>query len=142
MKAIDDFFPGTLVGGRGQGDTRDAGEQFRQLAQLQVFAAEVVAPLGHTVGFVDGEQGNLKTLQKGQHSWLNQTLGREIKHFHFTALDPCRQIALLLGAERGVQCRRRDAQFFEGGDLVVHQGDQRRHHHRQAFAQQRRHLEA
>lgn len=92
--------------------------------------------------FVDGEQGNFKALQEGQHARLHQTLGREIQHFHFAAFDPGGQIALLLGAQGRVQRSSSDAQLFEGRDLVVHQGNQRRHHHRQAFAQQRRNLEA
>ena len=121
MQAIDDFFAGTLVGGGGQGDARNVGEQLRQLAQLQVFAAEVVAPLGHAVRFVDGEQGNFKALQEGQHARLHQTLGRQVEHLHFAALDPRRQVALLLGAQRGVQRSGGDAQLFEGGDLIVHQ---------------------
>ncbi|VVO45103.1 hypothetical protein PS710_06569 [Pseudomonas fluorescens] len=142
MQAIDDFFPGALVGGRGQGDARDMGEQLRQLAQLQVFAAEVVAPLGHAMRFIDSEQGDVKALQERQHARLNQALGRQIEHLHFTALDPGGQVPLLLGAQCGVECSRGDTQFFEGRDLIVHQCDQRRDHHRQAFAQQGRHLEA
>ena len=101
-----------------------------------------MTPLGHAVRFVDGEQGNFEALQEGQHARLDQTLGCQVEHFHFAALDAGRQVALLLRAQRGVQCRGRDAQLFEGGDLVVHQRDQRRHHHCQAFTQQRRHLEA
>ncbi|MNO92050.1 hypothetical protein D3C76_836120 [compost metagenome] len=142
VQASDDLFTGTLVGGGGQGNARYVGEQFRQLAQLQVFRAEVMAPLGHAVGFVDGEQRDVQPLQEAQHARLHQTLGREVEHFHFTAADPCRQVTLLLGTERGVQCRGGHTQFFQGRDLIVHQRDQRRNHDRQAVAQQRRHLEA
>jgi hypothetical protein len=141
VQAIDDFFAGTFIGGGRQGDTRDVREQFRQLAQLQVFTAEVVTPLRYTVRFVDGEQGNFKALQERQHARLDQTLGRQVEHFHFATLDAGRQVALLFSAQRGVQCSRRDTQLFEGGDLVVHQCDQRRNHHRQAFTQQCRDLE-
>jgi len=98
-------------------------------------------PLRDAVRFVDGEQGNIKALQERQHARLHQALRRQVEHFHFATLDPRRQVTLLLGTQRGVQRRSGDAQFFERGDLVVHQGDQRRYHHRQAFAQQRRHLE-
>ncbi|MCY1355136.1 hypothetical protein D9M69_415430 [compost metagenome] len=49
---------------------------------------------------------------------------------------------MLLGTEGGVQRGGGHAQFFEGSDLIVHQCDQRRDHHGQAFAQQRRNLEA
>ena len=142
MQALDDLFAGPLVGGGGQRNARHIGKQLGQLAKLQVFAAEIVAPLRHTVGFVDGKQGDLKALQKGQHAWLHQALRRQVKHFHLATLDAGGQVALLLGAEGGVQRRGGDTEFFKGGDLVVHQRDQRRHHHGQAIAQQRRHLEA
>jgi hypothetical protein len=39
-------------------------EQFGQLAQLQVFGAEIVAPLRHAVGFVDGEQRDVQVAQE------------------------------------------------------------------------------
>jgi hypothetical protein len=94
------------------------------------------------VGFVDGEQGDVQALQERQHARLHQALGRQVEHFHFAALDAGRQVALLLGAEGGVQGGGGHAQLFEGRDLIVHQGDQRRHHHGQAVAQQRRYLEA
>ena len=92
--------------------------------------------------FVDGEQGDFQALQECQHARLNQTLGCQVEHFHFAALDPHSEITLLLGTQRGVQRSGGDAQFFKGGDLIVHQRDQRRYHHGQAFTQQRRHLEA
>ena len=103
MQAIDDFFAGPLVGGGRQGDTRDVGEQLRQLAQLQVFAAEVVTPLRHTVGFVDGKQGNFQALQEGQHARLDQAFWRQVQHFHFTTLDSRRQVTLLLGTQGGIE---------------------------------------
>jgi len=131
-----------VVGGGGQGDARGVGEQLRQLAQLQVFTPEVVAPLGHAVSFVDGEQGDFQALQERQHPRLHQALGRQVKHLHFATLDPCGEVALLFGTEGGVQRRSGYTEFLEGGDLIVHQGDQRRYHHGEAFAQQGRHLEA
>ena len=64
MQALDDLFAGPLVSGGGQRNARHIGKQFGQLAKLQVFATEIVTPLRHTVGFVDGKQGDLKALQK------------------------------------------------------------------------------
>lgn len=94
------------------------------------------------MGLVDCEQGDFQALQERQHPRLDQTLGRQVEHFHFAAADPRRQVALLLGAQGRVQRGGGDAQFFQGGHLIVHQRDQRRDHHRQPFAQQCRHLEA
>src|SRR5471030_45288 len=142
MQARDDFFAGALVGGGGQGDTRNVREQLGQLPQLQVFRAEIVTPLRYTVGFVDGEQGNLQVLQKRQHARLDQTLGRQVEHLDLAQANAVCQFALLIGAEGGVQCGGGYTQFFQGRHLIVHQGDQRRDHHRQTFAQQAGHLEA
>src|SRR5450830_725516 len=141
MQALDDFFAGTLVGGGGQGDTRNVGEQFRQLPQLQVFTAEIVTPLRYAVSFIDGEQGDFQALQEGQHARLHQALGGQVEHFHFAALDTRGQVALLFGAERGVQRGGGNTELFEGRHLVVHQRNQRRYHHGETVTQQRRHLE-
>jgi hypothetical protein len=137
VQAGDDFFAGTFVGSGRQSDARHVREQLGQLAQLQVFRTEIVTPLRNAVGFVDGEQRNLEALQKRQHARLNQAFRRQIEHLHFAQANPVGKIALLFGAQRGVQRRRGNAQLFEGGDLIVHQCDQRRHHHCQAIAQQR-----
>ena len=103
VQAGDDFFTGTLVGGGGQGDARHLGKHLGQLAQLQVFRAEVMAPLGHAMGFVDGEQRDIKALQKRHHARLHQAFGRQVEHFHFATLDAVGQVTLLLGAQRRVQ---------------------------------------
>ncbi len=142
MQAFDDFFAGTFVGRGGQRNARHVGKQFRQLAQLQIFAPEIVAPLRDAVRLINREQGNFQALQERQHARLHQPLRGEVEHFDFTAFDPSGQVALLLGAEGGVQGSSGHAEFLKGCHLVVHQSDQRRYHHRQPVAQQRRHLEA
>ncbi|MNF56789.1 hypothetical protein D3C84_382900 [compost metagenome] len=140
VQALDHLLAGTHVRGGGQRHARHIGEELGQLPQLQVLGAEIVAPLGHAVGFVDREQADLKTLQESQHARLHQALGREIEQLDLAAADALGDIPLGLGREGGVQRYRRYAQFVQGGDLVVHQCDQRRNHHRQPFAQQCWHL--
>ncbi|MNF56383.1 hypothetical protein D3C84_378670 [compost metagenome] len=141
VQARDDLFAGPLVGGGGQGDARYMGKQLGQLAQLQVFGAEVMTPLRNAVGFVDGEQRNIKALQERQHARLDQAFWCQVQHFHFATLDPCGQVTLLLGAQGRIEGRGGNTQFVQGRDLIVHQRNQRRNHDRQAFAQQCRHLE-
>ena len=53
-----DVVAGLGVGGRGAGQDGDAGEEAAQLPELHVLGAEVVAPLAHAVGLVDGEEGD------------------------------------------------------------------------------------
>jgi len=142
MQAGDDFFASAFVRRGRQGDTRHIGEHFGQLAQLQIFGAEVMTPLRHAMRFVDGKQSDIQALQKRHHARLYQTFGRQIEHFDFTALDAVGQVTLLLGVEGRIQCCSRHPEFFKGRDLIIHQGDKRRHHHGQAITQQRRHLKA
>ncbi len=54
-----DILAGAGVGGGGDGQARDPGEELGQAAQHAVFGAEVVAPLADAVGLVDGDQGDL-----------------------------------------------------------------------------------
>ncbi len=116
-------------------------EQLGELAQLQVLRAEVMAPLRHAVRLVDGEQRQLlQALQEIQHARLHQALGRQVEELDLAAADALGNAALLLGAQGGVERHRGHAEFVEGGDLVVHQRDQRRDDHRQPLAQQTRHL--
>ena len=87
------------------------------------------------------EQRNVQVAQKIEHARLHQALWRQVEHLHLAAAQAPGQLTLLLGVERGVQRSGRHPQFIERGDLIVHQCDQRRHHHGQAWAQQPRHLE-
>ena len=140
VQALDDLFAGAHVGGGGQGDARHMREQLGQLAQLQVFRAEVMAPLRHAVGLVDGEQRDVQLAQEIEHARLHQALGRQVQHLQLTAAHAPGQLTLLLGVQGGVQRGRSHPKLIERGDLVVHQRDQRRNHHREAGAQQPRHL--
>lgn len=141
MQALDHLLAGTHVRGGGQGDPRHLREQLGKLAELQVFGTEVMAPLRHAVRFVDGEQADRQSLQEGQHARLDQPFRCQVEQLDLATLQALGDVPLLLGVEGGVQRHRRHAEFVQGGDLVLHQRDQRRHHHRQAFAQQRRDLE-
>ncbi len=142
MQALDDFLAGALVRRGGQRQARHLGEEFGELPQLQVFGAEIVAPLRHAMRLVDAEQGDVEPLQEGQHARLHQALGRQVEHLDLAAADALGDQPLLVVAQRRIQRHRGHAEFVEGRDLVVHQGDQRRNDHRQTVAQQRRHLVA
>ena len=52
---LGDFVPCRLVRGRRHRDHLDALQRFRDLAQAQIFRAEIVAPLRDAMRFVDGE---------------------------------------------------------------------------------------
>ncbi|MNZ90218.1 hypothetical protein D3C78_1091730 [compost metagenome] len=142
VQALDHLLAGAHVRRGGQGDARDMREVLGELAQLQVFRTEVVAPLGHAVRLVDGEQADVQLLQEAQHARLHQTLGRQVEQLDLATTQAIGDVPLGFRAQRGIQCGGRNAQLVEGGDLVFHQRDQRRNHHRQPLAQQCRDLEA
>ena len=140
VQAAGHLFAGTGIRGGGERQARHAGKVFGQLTELHVFRAEVMAPLGHAVGFVDGEQGDRQALEEVQHARLDQALGRKIEQLDLAALQLRSDGSLLFAGHGGVERGRRHAQFQQGGDLVVHQRDQRRDHHGHAGPQQGRHL--
>ncbi|MCY1544099.1 hypothetical protein D9M68_799560 [compost metagenome] len=125
MQALDHLLAGSHVRGGGQGHARHIGEEFGQLAELQVFGTEIVAPLGYAVGFVDGEEADRQALQEGQHARLHQALGGEVEQLDLAAAQALGDIPLGLGRQGGIQRHRRYAELVQGGDLVVHQRDQR-----------------
>lgn len=84
-----------------------------------------MAPLRYTVGFVDGEQGDVEGAQEVEHARLHQALGGQVEHLHLAPANTPGQLALLLGAEGGIQRGGGDAQLVEGRHLVIHQRDQR-----------------
>ncbi len=109
MQALNDFLAGALVRRGGQGDPRNVGKQLGELAQLHVLRTEIMAPLGHAMRFVDGEQGDLEPLQEGQHAWLDQAFGRQVEHLDLAATDTLGDVALLVRAQRRVEGDGRDA---------------------------------
>ena len=55
--------------------------------ELKVFRPEIVAPLGHAVRLVQGEQADFCALQQVQEARGHQTPGRHIDQVQFAALD-------------------------------------------------------
>ena len=116
-------------------------ERLRDLAQPQVFGPEIVAPLRDAMGLVDREQIDRQSAQHFQRVVARQPLGRDIEQTQRAIFQRAEDALTLAAVGRGVQRRRGNAEFAELGDLIAHQGDQRRNHHGQAFARQRRKLE-
>ena len=137
----EDFGARRGVGGGGERDARHVGKAFVQGRQAEIFRAEIVPPLRHAVRFVDGEQRDARLFEQALKTRGEQAFRRDIQQLELAGDE----FALDLHRRRAIQTRIQklggDAQFFQGGDLILHQRDQRRHHHRAALAQQRRNLE-
>ena len=139
---LQDVLAGDLIGGRGQCRDRHAGKERRQAAQVTVFRPERRAPLGDAVGLVDRDQPHLQLGERGQHALGHQPLGRHVEDPGLAPRGPAPGGDVLVPAALGVDRVGRDPGQAQGGDLVVHQGDQGRDHHGQPAQNQRRHLEA
>ena len=63
---LDDVMADALGGAGGKGGDRAVGEKFAEAAELAIFGAEVVAPLGDAMGFVNGEERDGDTAEPGR----------------------------------------------------------------------------
>jgi hypothetical protein len=145
-QAFDDLAARQLIGGGRQGDARHARPAPVQDGKLDVLGAEIVAPLRHTMRFVDREQCQSAVVrdpvEQGEKALGEQALRRDVDQ-----VEPLpAQIVLDLGGrfafQRGIEKRGAHAGLAQGRDLILHQRDQGRDHDRDAGAQQRRQLVA
>ncbi len=139
-KALHDVALRRPVGGGGQRQPRHAGKALAEHTKAEIFRPEVVPPLRHAVRLVDRDQRHRHARQQFQRALADQALRRHVNHLE----PPGEQIALdrrrLAGRQARVQRRRGHAELAQRRHLIVHQRDQRRHHHAHAIAHQRRHL--
>jgi len=123
-------------------DARHARKPLVQHRELDVLRPEIVAPLRDAVGFVDGEQRQPGAAQQLEEARRQQALGRDVQQVEPAAREVALGLRRRLRVERGVEHRRFHPGLEERRDLVLHQRDQRRHHHRAALAHQRGYLVA
>ena len=111
-------------------------------ARLAVFRAELVAPLRDAMRLVDREQRELQARQPLQRAVRQQPLRRDVEQIELLLDQVARDAARLGRIEFRMQRAGGDAELAQRRDLIVHQRDQRRDHHRGAGPAQRRHLVA
>ena len=108
--------------------------------QLEIFRAEIMAPLAYAMSLVDGEQGNAAAFQLGQEAVGHQAFGGDIDHVQLAGAHLALDFDHLGEIQAGVQHGGAHAQLAQGRDLILHQGDQGRDHHADAVAAQGRQL--
>ena len=108
------------------------GKRRRTVAQLAVFGAEIVSPLGDAVGFIDGQAGQAAILEQSQRFGSEQGFGGDIEQLQLSG-------ACAVGGGDPIPVFKRAIEESGGNveevqliDLVLHEGDERRDHHRQA----------
>jgi len=128
VEPVRDLFAGLAVGGGGERDARDRRIAFRQDRQLQVFRAEIMAPLRHAVGLVDGEQGQAmgvaQVVELVEEAWRHQPLGGDVQQVQFAVVQRTLDGTCCVHVQAGVEESRMDAGFDQCADLVLHQRDQ------------------
>jgi hypothetical protein len=79
------------------------------------------------VSFVDREERDLRAVQQIKAARRSQALGRNVKQVELACQQRALGRACSAGVERGVEERSVYAKLGERSDLILHQGDQRRH---------------
>ena len=138
LQPLDDVGARDRVGRRRERDARHRGVALVQHRERAVLRPEVVAPLAHAMRLVDREQAELAALvqriELGQEARRGHALRRGVQQRDFAAQHALFHGVGLLARQRGVEEFRFDAGLVQRADLVVHQGDQRRHHDGDAVA--------
>ena len=128
---------------RGRGHERLRAQPARRVGEAEVVRAEVVAPLRDAVRLVDDEQADAGGAQRLGEARRREALGRDVEQAHLTGGGPRQGGAIgrrvLLGVDDG---RAPGSDPLEPLDLVLHQRHERRDHHGEVVAHERRQLVA
>ena len=76
--------PHPLGSGGGQGDNRSVGTRLAERLQPAVGGAELMAPLGDAVGFVDGDEADVEVGKKALELGQGGTFGGNVEDFDAT----------------------------------------------------------
>ncbi len=142
LEPLGDLGAGGGRGGRGQGDPGDAGPALVQHRQAQVVRAEVVAPLGHAVRLVDREQADRRPVEQRHGLGHPEPLGRQVEQVELALQQRALHVPALAQVLRRVEEAGPHAERGQGVDLVLHERDQRGHHHAGPGPDEGRHLVA
>ena len=119
-----------------------------ELTNLQVGGTEILAPLAHAVGLVNGHERHANAavrrglLRKGQKAWLEQALGRHVHKLVAALARPLEHGVLLGRSKAGVEITGARTRREQRAGLVLHKGEQRTHHKGDAGKHERGHLVA
>ena len=133
LQALDDVSARQCVGGGRERHAWHRGVALVQNRQTPVLGPEVVAPLAHAMRFVDGEQAEQAAFEQRVHlrqkAPIRHALRRRVQQSDFTAQQAPLDVAGFFAGQGGVEEGGVHARFVQRAHLVVHQRDQRRHHH-------------
>ena len=120
----DIFLDGGCCGG-GEGDDGAGTEGREVVAEGAVVGAEVVAPCGDAVGFVDGDEGGPLFGEHLREAWDAHAFGGDEEELKGAIEVLAAGLAGVVAGEAGVDAGDGEAGCGELGGLIVHEGDER-----------------
>ena len=126
--------------GRGGGGEAEDARDFQAAAdfrELEVVRAEIVAPLGDAMRFVDGGELDGQALEPLTEGFVGEALGGDVEQLEGAGVEARVNFGKLTGIERGVEAGGGNALGGEGVHLVAHQRDERGNDEGEAVEQER-----
>src|SRR5882724_9077891 len=99
-----------------------------------------MAPLGDAMRLVDCEERDPRTRELREEALVVEALRRDVQKLESPGAEPLEDLALLGGVEAQVEPLGVDPAALQEVDLILHQGNQRRHYYRHPIEEQRRQL--
>src|SRR5260370_41052306 len=106
----------------GERGDRAVGEEFTEAAELPVFGAEVMSPLGDAMRFVDGEERYRHTAKPGGSSVEGDALGRKVQKTIVALAGAAKYKAPLLAGKRAIQKAGGHARGLKLREVVLRAG--------------------
>jgi len=122
---VDDIVADLACGAGGEGGDGMLGEEGAKFAELAVFGAEIVAPLGDAMSFVDGEEGKRDLPEPVGGAVHEGAFGGDVHETVFAGDGFLLEFAAVGFDYGAVEEDGGDAHLAELRDLVLHEGDQR-----------------
>jgi hypothetical protein len=117
-----------VVGRGGERHARYTGKALVQNGQAPVLRTEIMAPLAHAMGLVDGEQTQQTAFGQGveqrQKPGVGDPLRCGVQQGDIAAQHALLDLVRLVAAQSGIQKGSAHACFVQCAHLVVHQRDQ------------------
>ena len=125
---------GADIGGGGgrDGEDGDVGEAVERIPDVEVVGAEVVSPLADAVRLVDCEKGQFRAGDRLEEGRVPEPFGSDVHELVVAVRHRRETEAHFVGRDGRVEEGGGNLAFFEGGDLILHQGDERRDDERRA----------
>ena len=142
VEAAADVVEHLRRGGGREGQDALGAAELAEAGELQIVGAEVVPPLGDAVGLVDREKRYPDPGDRLPEAFVVEAFRGDVEEAQGALADGVHEGAHLVARERRVKAAGGHSARGELIDLVLHQGDQGRHHEGEARQQEGRDLVA